>query len=177
MLHAPALCSSPEREACARYKRCRNSVQPREHHRRPHETAQPARSMRLAVRGLRLVNSVVLACLARLPYRTGGHGPRESGQSRTRGHRSVVGACQHCPRSVHTDSASDLSEGLQGLLAVQRAAAAALMVIVAEAIAPGAPMGALSRRLRCRAGGASAACTERGALNAQLAVCRNVWPA
>ena len=47
-----------------------------------------ARSMRLAVRGLRLVNSVVLACLARLPYRTGGHGPRESGQSRARGPRS-----------------------------------------------------------------------------------------
>ncbi len=127
---------------------------PREYHGRPHETAQPARSMRLAVSGLRLVNSVVLACLARLQYRTGGHGPRESGQSRARGHKSTVGACQHCPRTVHTASASDLSEGLQGLLAVQRAAAVALMVIVAEAIAPGAPVGApppLRRRRReCR---------------------------
>ncbi len=44
---------------------------PREYYGRTHETAQPARSMRLAVRSLRLVNSVVLACLARLPYRTG----------------------------------------------------------------------------------------------------------
>ena len=72
---------------------------PRKYHGRPHETTQPARSMRLAVRGLRLVNSVVLACLARLPYRTGGHGPRESGQSRrSEGPASTVRAQSIRPR-------------------------------------------------------------------------------
>jgi hypothetical protein len=50
-----------------------------------------------------LFRSVGLSA-ARLPHRTGGHGPREAGQSRARGHRSAVGACQHCPRSVHTAS-------------------------------------------------------------------------
>jgi hypothetical protein len=53
---------------------------------------------------------------------------------------------------------------------VQHAAAAvALMVIVAEAIAPGAPVGVPPPLRR-----GSAACTERGL---ECAVGRNVWPA
>jgi hypothetical protein len=56
-----SLLAGTVRGACARCERSSNSV--REYHGRPHETTQPALSMRLAVSGPRLVNSGVLACL------------------------------------------------------------------------------------------------------------------
>jgi hypothetical protein len=48
-LNLPSHPAAAAPEACARCERCSNSV--REYHGRPHETAQPARSMRLPVRG------------------------------------------------------------------------------------------------------------------------------
>ncbi len=158
MLHAPAIAA-----LCAGGLRALQTLPPfcapRECDGGPHETAQPARSMWLAVRGQRLVNSVVLVGLScSLAVSNGGHGPRESGQSRARGHRSAVGVCQHCPRTL-------------GLRPIGRHSSPSSSP--RRAASPCSDRGGRDRAGRacgsvaCTA--AQAACVERGALNARLA--------